>query len=362
MRTRALHPAASSPRRGALGLLVAALTGLAACASGAGDGGDAGGAPRDMALAEGGPRDASRDAADDAASPVDMGPADPCRGVVCMGFEVCERGTCVPYDACTPAGGCPDPADLCRARYCVPRDRDIDGDGVTAATDCDETNPAIAPGRPEVCNALDDDCSGGTDDAAPSVLCAPGEGICLSGACGCPPGQFDLDARADTGCECAAVPADGVAADCAGAQDLGELADTGQMQLVTGNALPAAREVWYRFRGVDTADTSCDALHVRVQFLMNPDSAFEFTVFRGGCGVLPMGCADTGYQDFSFFTDFLSGTGPGSTGECPCAPSPVPGANVCGDQSADYFVRVRRKPSAPLACAGYIVELSNGVY
>jgi hypothetical protein len=35
---------------------------------------------------------------------------------------------------------------------------------------------------------------------------------------------------------------------------------------------------------------------------------------------------------------------------------------VCGDQTADYFVRVRRKAGAPLSCAGYTLELSNGVY
>ena len=348
-------------RSEALGLVLLCTAALASCASGAGEGmlADAGGGgPRDLGAMDAAPRDA----ASDAAPPIDLGPADPCAGVVCMGFEFCARGACVPYGACTPAGGCPDPELVCRARYCVPRTADIDGDGVAAEADCDETNPAIAPGVPDVCNGTDDDCSGGTDDAPPGVLCPPGMGECISGMCGCPPGQFDLDAVPDNGCECAGIPGDGIAADCGGAQDLGDLADTGQTQLVSGNALPATREVWYRFRGVDTPDSSCDALHVRVQFAMNPDSAFEFTVFRGGCGMVPMGCADQGYQDFTFFTDFLSGTGPGSTGECPCTTSPQPGANVCGDQTADYFVRVRRKAGAPLSCAGYTLELSNGVY
>ena len=341
--------------RAALPWSVVLLLSIAACASGAGSESDAGGTPRrDLGPHDGAVRDGT--------VATDMPLTGPCATLVCMAFEYCDRGACHAYPSCTPAGGCAAATDICRNRYCVPRTSDVDGDGVTAETDCDETNPMIAPGVPDTCNGLDDDCSGAPDDAAPSVLCPAGMGQCLAGVCGCPPGRFDLDANPGNGCECLAEPTPAAGAECATPVELGDIADTGQTQTVTGNVLPSTRAAWYHFRGVDTPDTSCDALHVRVQFLTNPDSGFEFTVFRGGCATLPDGCADQGYQDFSFATDFLAGTGPGSSGECGCSETPTPDANLCGDETADYYVRVRRVAGTPVTCASYTVELSNGVY
>ncbi len=41
---------------------------------------------------------------------------------------------------------------------------DIDGDGATAAEDCDDTNPAAAPGLAETCDGIDNDCDGEIDE------------------------------------------------------------------------------------------------------------------------------------------------------------------------------------------------------
>ena len=41
---------------------------------------------------------------------------------------------------------------------------DTDGDGVLSADDCDDTNPDVFPGAPELCDSLDNACDGTTDD------------------------------------------------------------------------------------------------------------------------------------------------------------------------------------------------------
>jgi hypothetical protein len=42
---------------------------------------------------------------------------------------------------------------------------DADGDGFTSDEDCDDTNAAIHPDAAEICNGVDDNCDGDTDDA-----------------------------------------------------------------------------------------------------------------------------------------------------------------------------------------------------
>ncbi|MDP2315753.1 MAG: MopE-related protein [Pseudomonadota bacterium] len=52
------------------------------------------------------------------------------------------------------------------ANYDCLSDPDLDGDGVTGATDCDEANATTYPGAPETCNDVDDDCDGTVDEDA----------------------------------------------------------------------------------------------------------------------------------------------------------------------------------------------------
>lgn len=349
--------------RALFGLTAVAAVVVAGCACGAGSGGGSDAGPRpDAGSGDGSASDASAGdgggAAGDGGS--DAGP-DLCMSVTCGLFERCVRGTCMPYPACAGDGSCPE-GEVCHARRCVPVDVDVDGDGSPAGRDCDETDPRRSPDLPEVCNGFDDDCNRMVDDGDPTALCAsnPGGGVCMAGSCGCPPGTFDLD-RAVPGCECTATPPLTDGNTCPTAIDLGMLRDTGERLTVTGNVLPDDREVWYRFVGVDTPDTSCDNFHVRVQLTDNPGDAFEFTVYRGSCDMV--GCSDTGFSDYRWATDLRSTPMPGTiVGQCPCSTSADPASNLCGDDSATFFVRVRRKTGSTLACASYTIELSNGLY
>ena len=47
---------------------------------------------------------------------------------------------------------------------------DEDGDGYLAVDDCDDTEGAVNPGATEVCDGVDNDCSGGVDDGAEDAM------------------------------------------------------------------------------------------------------------------------------------------------------------------------------------------------
>ncbi|HJL15630.1 MAG TPA: MopE-related protein [Sandaracinaceae bacterium LLY-WYZ-13_1] len=347
-------------------LTLALALGAMGCATGMDDEEDAGGGGTDAAGMDAGRSDGGGGddgGAIDGAMATDGG-ADECGGA-CDPFQYCDSGTCRDYPACRGDGTCDRPGDVCHNRRCVPGDVDIDGDGSPAAEDCDETDPERFPEKMEECNSVDDDCDENVDEGDPAVLCEsyPGGGICVDGSCGCPSGTFDLD-RSVPGCECVAAPPLDQGVGCEGAIDLGDLNDSGQMLTVSGNVMPDDREVWYRFRGVDQSDTSCDNYHVRVQFTTNPDDTFEFSVFRGGCSVMAA-CGDEGFTDYDWATDFRQDIGGTLTGQCPCyaaGATPMSDVSVCEDDSTEYLVRVRRRAGSELHCDSYTIEISNGIY
>lgn len=226
----------------------------------------------------------------------------------------------------------------------------------TLAGDCDDGDDQVNPGAAEVCNGYDDNCADGTDEGDPVALCAddaPGSS-CEFGRCLCDP-----------------VPVS-EGASCEEAIDLGSIVEGDPAEVRTFNALPAYREVWYKFRGVDanggaeSGDPGMDEYHVRVWLIDNPDDRFEQTVYQR-CGDPPINDRWTffvGDNDFEDVLDTRATRDGVRYGEAPCSQpgTSIIGLDTCSDNSMDYYVRVKRVDAADLACVSGTIEFSNGVY
>ena len=81
--------------------------------------------------------------------------------------------------------------------------KDADGDGVIAMLDCNDKNANIYPGAVELCDGVDNNCSGQVDDNV-SMTVLHGIGACSSGQVSimsCARGFSDCDGDASNGCE-----------------------------------------------------------------------------------------------------------------------------------------------------------------
>jgi N,N-dimethylformamidase beta subunit-like, C-terminal/Putative metal-binding motif/Bacterial Ig domain len=104
-------------------------------------------------------------------------------------------------------------------QYLVPGDDDRDG--YAEPQDCNDANPAVFPGAVEICNGVDDDCDGQTDEPFPDLgnACSAGVGECHRAGVRVCTGD-------GTATQCSAVPGtptsescDGLDNDCDGQTD-----------------------------------------------------------------------------------------------------------------------------------------------
>jgi hypothetical protein len=263
--------------------------------------------------------------------------------------------------------------------------------------DCNDADALIYPGAPERCNLKDDNCNGVIDEGSNSALCGhiPNTyATCLSGTCvvqGCHEGFYDFNGNPADGCECGEDLQEVTGDTCGDAWDMGTVLDTGEVRLVQGNLIPTGDVDWYRFKGKEANPTAGDNLSVRVSFSVNPNSQFQFEVYRGGCGHSNNNCTASGPLDmYDWSTNFYVNRDPycvvaldGCTygivgcpydakvggGERGCSTNTnanpwgraAANANFCSDQTADYYVRVFRKAGMPITCDSYTLRVSNGL-
>lgn len=244
----------------------------------------------------------------------------------------------------------------------------------------------------EVCNGLDDDCSGKVDDATDMQLCEEFVGmpnlvqsVCLNGQCipsECGLGWYDLNGSAADGCECAGDLHDGTNTSCGSSQGLGTLPDSGDGALVvTGGNVPAGDGDWYSFDAQDVNEGNVDSFHVRIRFLDNPGNAYVFDVNWANCSEAYEIC--TAVSDVDWATDFSIG---GSTAGWPSLPGPwAEGggeancrpdsdhqltpldysddtndkSHRCTDNSARFYIRVYPAAGKKPTCSYYKLEVSN---
>ena len=106
----------------------------------------------------------------------------------------------------------------------LPSEVDADSDGWLACSECDDSDALVHPGGSEVCNGVDDNCDGLTDEGQPVIYCYSGPpstatvGACHPGASTCRDGVW-------TWCEHEVFPAqetcDNQDNDCDGEVDEG---------------------------------------------------------------------------------------------------------------------------------------------
>jgi hypothetical protein len=94
----------------------------------------------------------------------DWVPPDLCENVVCDPGDICINGDCVDHTPDPCENMVCDPGEVCVDGQCVDETRDDDGDGFPVSEDCDDNNADIHPDASEVCNQVDDDCDGNTDE------------------------------------------------------------------------------------------------------------------------------------------------------------------------------------------------------
>ena len=123
--------------------------------------------------------------------------------------------------------------------------RDADGDSATEDVDCNDNNPAVRPGASESCDGFDNDCDGTVDEGCLTCTDADHDGFFAQAGCG---GAVDCDDAQATTRPGAQEVCDAVDNDCDGGTDEGfdlqsdpsNCGVCGHVCAISGPGMPAA--------------------------------------------------------------------------------------------------------------------------
>jgi hypothetical protein len=227
---------------------------------------------------------------------------------------------------------------------CLDTDSDGDqfGDGLACSpADCNDANPFIYPGAMELCNDIDENCSGTPDDGAPLSMCPATSGVvmtgCSTGNCfiaNCTGGLYDVDGIYSNGCECADVIS---APTCGAAISLGAVGAGGLTSSPVGNIPAAGGSDWFAVSFPQSGRPGAGSPSIGLT--RNDGNAYSFDI-RASCGSGAL-CADsTSYS----FVDNADPNGGWNTNNTPW-PSTL-------------YIRVKRV-SAGLTCGSYQLTVTR---
>ncbi|MBO6934093.1 MAG: lamin tail domain-containing protein [Deltaproteobacteria bacterium] len=264
---------------------------------------------------------------------------------------------------------------------CVDDDDDGYGDGCAAGPDCDDTSASISPDATEVCNEVDDDCDGNTDEDLDAPACELTEGVCAGAVARCGADGFLSCDATDYGSDYEAdeTACDGLDNDCDGTQDEGCSCSPGDTQpcgLDEGACMPGtqtctAEATWGACEGdvgpmgetCDGLDNDCDGAADEPGELTAPDCPLQQGVCAGSkraCGgaagwIACSGIASYGgdYQAVETLCDGLDNNCDGVTDEgCDC----IDGATqACGTDTGVCMAGVQTCTAGSFGgCAGEV--------